>query len=153
MAFQSRIFASFFINMRDSNVFGFRTPRRLSQIDNGAMYEDQYCALSKTILTIKHFHYPSGESLQIPLDHIFSVQYEKGHTDFRSCKRWGMALNNIWWARDEAREFDKNRYVVVVAMEGSFQKKGFTVEDIRSFLSALSQLIRDEGKFVEKICI
>lgn len=118
-----------------------------------ARYEDHYCILSRTKLIIKHCHFPTGESLQIPVDHVVSVQYEKGHNNFRSCKRWGMALNNIWWARDDAREFDRNRYVVVVVVEGSYQKKGFTVEDIRSFLSAFRKVLGDDSKFADRISV
>lgn len=115
------------------------------------LYDDKFCQIVHRALIIKHYYYPSGKSLRIPLDGIIGIQYEKGHVDWKTCKGWGMSLNHIWWARDTAREFDTGRFSVVVQAEGNYGRSGFSVENIRDFLAAMSSAMNGRASFEDKI--
>jgi hypothetical protein len=109
------------------------------------LYHDRFVELTTVRLIIRSCYFP-GISFKIPLDTIESVD---GARDIGvpvwQRKELGMGPNpTIWWALDFRRNalgLFKQFYPVIVKVRGKCQRKGFSVEDPKRFMSLIRQAI------------
>ncbi len=113
-------------------------------------YEDGYCRLDGTYLTIKNYYYPLGLSRKFPTSSIIGVHCATQELSYGNT--WGYAWNCFesltkccscncdddcgctWWALSCGREcgYRPNQFNVIVDV-GESSRKGFTVADFNSF--------------------
>ncbi|CAK9100016.1 unnamed protein product [Durusdinium trenchii] len=102
------------------------------------LYQDKFVDIYQDHLNIKCFYFPFGWERRIAIGPgagvSFTTDRELGFR-WRDRKAWGMALNNVWWARDWVRDPVLNlggppRHLGVVLKVGAEPfRKGFSVED------------------------
>mmetsp|Transcript_40203 Transcript_40203/g.102939 ORF Transcript_40203/g.102939 Transcript_40203/m.102939 type:complete len:140 (-) Transcript_40203:596-1015(-) len=122
---------------------------RTALYEPAVLYEDSFVRVSESDVAVKRFFFPFGTRKVIAGADVASVQNAATLDVLRigQCKRWGMALNNIWWALDWQRDdfgCGKSRYVSVVVTlkpgHGCF-RYGFSVEDEAAAQQALQQML------------
>ncbi len=115
------------------------------------MYEDRFCELNKQGLTLKCFYFPFAQNRCIVVSEIKRVYYEQQRFLSLHSKAWGMALSPVWWACDMGRKFrGQNGGIWNVTVDvGELTQKGFSVQDLQSFLDALRPLLNQEVDICE----
>ena len=91
------------------------------------LYQDKYVSVTNKNFIIHSYYFPSGASKTIPRDKIKMVQYESA--SFFKAKAWGMALTNVWFARDMDRTWSKVAHKYMSVTTDSYVKKGFSTDD------------------------
>eukprot|EP00193_Tetraselmis_chui_P000647 CAMPEP_0177754676 /NCGR_PEP_ID=MMETSP0491_2-20121128/2136_1 /TAXON_ID=63592 /ORGANISM="Tetraselmis chuii, Strain PLY429" /LENGTH=134 /DNA_ID=CAMNT_0019270075 /DNA_START=305 /DNA_END=706 /DNA_ORIENTATION=+ len=113
------------------------------------LYEDKFVRVTETDVAIKKYYFPLALRKVIPGMDIESVQNAQtlGVLKMGQCKRWGMALNNIWWALDWGRDDfgcgkSKHVSVVVTSSRKACFRCGFSVEDEDKAREAFQKMLR-----------
>ncbi|KAE9554275.1 hypothetical protein FO519_002509 [Halicephalobus sp. NKZ332] len=116
------------------------------------LYQDRFVQLFSEELIVKVYYFPTRKDLHVWPKTIKSVHYRRKSfmTDIR-IPNWGNKdLSPIWWALDMRRHIyfgaSKN-YCNVIIDTGSKTKKGFSVERISDFLTALEKAVNPETRF------
>lgn len=119
------------------------------------LYQDKFVDIYQDHLNIKCFYFPFGWERRIAIGPgagvSFTTDRELGFR-WRDRKAWGMALNNVWWARDWVRDPVLNlggppRHLGVVLKVGAEPfRKGFSVEDEAAALRALESVLPRTGQ-------
>jgi hypothetical protein len=102
------------------------------------LYEDKYCKLTHSELSIKWYYFPFGTKT-LSYSEIKSygraLQYD---LDIMSIKAWGMALAPIWWALGPMKRISNLSNEIIVQVRGSSIKCGFSSMDPAAVLRVLN---------------
>ncbi len=105
--------------------------------DPNILYQDRFVKVTKGLITIKTYYFPTGQSCHIDPSRIKALNYEKDPKFGALTKKgWGMSLSPVWWACDIKRNFRDKPYIAITLDVGENLDKGFTVERLHDFLSA-----------------
>uniref|UniRef100_A0A914W608 Uncharacterized protein n=1 Tax=Plectus sambesii TaxID=2011161 RepID=A0A914W608_9BILA len=114
-----------------------------------ALYEDEFCKVTKGEIKLKCYYFPTGQSKRIQLSDIKAIYYDDQTFKkmFGVVKSWGMSLSPIWWASDMGRTLalrENDKYKNVVFDNGSSIKKGCSVADMSAFLRIVRPMLQPD---------
>uniref|UniRef100_A0A914BXY7 Uncharacterized protein n=1 Tax=Acrobeloides nanus TaxID=290746 RepID=A0A914BXY7_9BILA len=115
--------------------------------NDNIIYEDEYCKLTKTTITIKWYYFPTTQGKNVKLEDIKGLYYKEQVCCGDPCKLkgWGMSLTPCWWASDITRGLrTTDRHNVVLEVKGNTYYCGFSVENIKDFLAVIRVLLKSE---------
>lgn len=121
------------------------------ELELHTLYEDKFCKVTKDNVIINCYYFPSTKKKLVKIQNINTICYEPQNSDFLGTKGWGMSLSPVWWAKDISRQFGGPYTNVVLNVSGEKIGKGFSVENMNSFLSVLYPKLGPNVKIVNKI--
>ncbi|CAJ0954532.1 unnamed protein product, partial [Mesorhabditis belari] len=101
-------------------------------------------------LIITWFYFPTASDKRIRYEKINALFYEEQNLKKQlfKVKGWGMSCSPCWWACDTFRNFhsdsDPYTYYNVVIDCGEMTYKGFSCQNITSFLFAIQPKLRPD---------
>ncbi|KAI1719513.1 hypothetical protein Ddc_08726 [Ditylenchus destructor] len=104
------------------------------------LYSDDFCELTDEMLKIKKYFFPTLRAKLLQVRDIRVVYFEaQKDAKYAQRRTWGLAKNAVHWAADFSRCIPGEKLGktdIIIDVEDGI-KKGFTVSDADSFLSAL----------------
>ncbi len=96
-----------------------------------ALYSDDFIVVTESTLTIKRYYFPLCTAKLVDTSMIECVwrgeDEQLGLNAFKK-KTMGVALSDVWWAWKGGREWNDDRYNMVIRVRGDRFRHGFSVE-------------------------
>ncbi|CAI5456315.1 unnamed protein product [Caenorhabditis angaria] len=110
-----------------------------------AEFEEEWSKIENGYLIIKWYYFPTATNLKIDIDKILDIQVRSQASSYK--KNWGSSSLKTWWACDMKRNFrskPEGFHNVTINIGDTF-KKGFTVQDLNKFLSAMRKYLKNQS--------
>lgn len=95
------------------------------------LYEDDFIVVTESTLTIKRYYFPLCNAKRVDTSTIECVwrgeDEQLGLNAFKK-KTMGVALSDVWWAWKVGREWNDDKYNMVIRVRGDRLRHGFSVE-------------------------